>query len=249
MRIFVGTLACGEAELDDCRQAVARQTGVQVRQLVIENRPELEAHNALWDAWNAERHQHDLFVKVDADTVLMRDTALAEIGGLFEDPDVTGAQILLQDYFTDNLIAGLNSFSGAVKFHRSNDRLFTDRVDYGHVKVMKGPPVAHLAPIGWHCLRPHARQAFHFGLHRALKKQNDVIGRVAEVWLRERDDARGWALAGAASAGFRFNARFDYSDKNFERKFDSLNDPARRADLIEHFARRVALRSRGKVSP
>jgi len=68
-RVFVGTLACGEAERVECSAAVAAQTGVSVTHAVIEDLPELEAHNALWDAWESAQAGHDLFVKIDADTV------------------------------------------------------------------------------------------------------------------------------------------------------------------------------------
>ena len=238
-RIFVGTLACGEAERAECLAAVTAQTGVSVTQTVIENLPELEAHNALWDAWEAVKADHDLFVKIDADTVLARPTALGEIAALFIDEAVTGAQILLHDFFTDELIAGLNAFSRAVTFLRATDRLWTDRVDGGHRVVLKGEPVRHLAPIGWHCRTPHPRQAFHFGLHRAIKKQEAVIARCAEVWLVERDEARGWALAGAMSAG-SLRHRVDYGDVRFEAAFRALADAADRRDRVERFARRMA---------
>jgi hypothetical protein len=98
--------------------------------------------------------------------------------------------------------------------------------------------VRHLAPIGWHCRSPHPRQAFHYGLHRALKKQNDVISRVAAVWLDQRDEARGWALAGAMSAGWRLRKAFDYGEARFEAAFARLADPQARGSRIESFARR-----------
>ena len=138
-RVFVGTLACGEAERVECSAAVAAQTGVSVTHAVIEDLPELEAHNALWDAWEAAKAGHDLFVKIDADTVLARPTALEEIAALFTDEAVTGAQILLHDFFTDQLIAGLNAFSRAVTFRRATDRLWTDRVQRHPSRAVTGP--------------------------------------------------------------------------------------------------------------
>lgn len=237
-RIFVGTLACGEAEFAECCAAIRGQAEVSVTHHVIEHLSELEAHNALWRAWDDAKNEHDLFVKIDADTVLARETALSEIAALFADPDVTGAQILLHDYFTDRLIAGLNAFSHAVVFRDGKDRLFADRVDTGHRKHLKGDVVRHLAPIAWHCRAPHPRQAFHFGLHRALKKQDDTIARCAEMWLAKRDDARGWALAGAMSVGWRLRRHFDYGDKRFEKAFAMLADRDTRNRRVEEFARR-----------
>jgi primosomal protein N'' len=246
-RIFVGTLACGEAEREECLAAVAAQTGVSVTHTVIENRPELEAHNALWDAWEAVKAHHDLFVKVDADTVLARPTALAEIAALFTDEVVTGAQILIHDFFTDELIAGLNAFSRAVTFRRATDRLWTDRVDGGHRRVLKGEPVRHLAPIAWHCRSPHPHQAFHFGLHRALKKQEAVIARCAVVWLAERDEARAWALAGAISAG-QLRHHVDYGDPQFRAAVRAFSEETDWRDRVERFARQMAAGGHGAAS-
>jgi len=240
-RIFVGTMASGEAELDACRAAVAAQRGVAVQHHEIRDLPELEAHNALWDAWDAAKAGFDLFVKIDADTVLIDDGALARVYALFAaDSSVTGAQILLHDYFTDSLIAGLNFFRPQVTFIRTANRLRPDVADAGHDRVLKGEVVAHLAPIGWHCLNPSPLQSFHFGLHRALKSQDETLCRVAGVWLRERDEARGWALAGAMTASFWMRRHFDYADARFQSAFEALRgDEAKREARVETYAKRM----------
>ncbi len=236
-RIFVGTLECGEAEFEECRAAIQGQLGVIVTHMVISNQPELEAHNQLWSAWATHKHDHDLMVKVDADTVLSRPTALKEISDLFDDPAVTGAQILLHDYFTDQLIAGLNAFSPVVEFKHSKSRLYADHADSNHGVVLKGDVVSHLAPIGWHCVAPHPRQAFHYGLHRELKKQRDVIRRCARAWLKNRDDARSWALIGAMAAGWRLRRHFDYGDKRFETAFQKFEAKGERESIVEDYAK------------
>lgn len=233
-RIFVGTLACGEAEFDDCCAAIAGQQDVQVTHKIIQDRPEYEAHNELWGAWNAVKVNHDVFVKVDADTVLNRDTALLEIAALFQNRDVTGAQILLHDYFTDRLISGLNAFSPAVVFKPARTRLFADHADTGHKVVLKGDAVAHLAPIGWHGRNPHAKQAFHYGFHRKLKGQMDTLRRVAQMWQDRQDDAREWALAGALSA--RWWHRADYRADGFSRAFLRMGDHRLRRETVVRYA-------------
>ena len=105
--------------------------------------------------------------------------------------------------------------------------------------MLKGESVRHLAPIGWHCRTPHPRQAFHFGLHRALKKQRAMIARCAEVWLVERDEARAWALAGAMSA-VSWRHHSDYGDEHFQAVFRALADDAERGDRVERFAWQIA---------
>ncbi len=234
-RIFVGTLSSGEAEFDECVAAVAAQSGITVTHHIIKNQPEFEAHNMLWAAWESQKHDHDLFVKIDADTVLNRDTALSDIYQLYLDPTVTGAQILLHDYFTDDLISGLNSFSPTVQFRPAQKRLFADHADFGHMKVLKGDAVKHLAPIGWHGKNPSPSQAFHFGFHRKMKGQTDVLKRTAVAWLKHGDDARGWAMAGAASAKWWMVGRSDYASATFQKCFAKIQNDVARKNTIEKF--------------
>lgn len=237
-RIFVGTLACGEAEFEACCEAVAAQQGVQVTHHVIENQPEYEAHNALWEAWNRNKASHDLFVKIDADTVLNRDTALKEIADLFRQKDVTGAQILLLDYYTDDLISGLNAFSPQVQFQKAKSQLFADHADTGHKIVLKGEAVRHMAPIAWHGKDPSSHQSFHFGFRRRLKKQKDILRKTAVAWLKHRDVPRGWALAGAASAKWWMVGYGKYKNKFFENCYINLQDDLKRQCVIEEFIRK-----------
>jgi len=234
-RIFVGTLSSGEAEFDECCAAIASQTDVNVTHHIIQNQPEFEAHNMLWAAWAEHKPTHDLFVKIDADTVLNRNTALLEISELFKDEMVTGAQIPLHDYFTDALIYGLNCFSPVVQFRQSKRRLFADHADFGHKKTLKGDAVGHLAPIGWHGKNPSPTQSFHFGFHRALKGQKDVIKKLAVAWQRYQDAPREWALAGAASAKWWMRGRTHYQSKTFKKYFVKMEADDMRLMTVQKY--------------
>ncbi len=237
-RIFIGTLASGETEFDECCQAVQSQKDVVIKHHIIKNMPEFEAHNALWAAWNEQKQNHDLFAKIDADTVLNRDTALVEISKLFQDPDVTGAQIPLHDYFTDDLINGLNCFSTCVQFAPAKKKIFADHADSNHKKVLKSDDVAHLAPIGWHGKNPSAKQAFHFGFHRALKGQKDIISKTLNAWKKYQDTPREWALAGAASAKWWMFGRADYTGFFFNKYFEKMKNDSVRKNTVNSFVNR-----------
>ena len=235
-RIFVGTLACGEAEFEDCCEAIAQQKNVLVHHHIISDLPEFDAHKKLWKDWSSQKQKFDLFVKVDADTVLSRNTALNEIHNLFSDPSVTGAQILLHDFFTNQLIPGLNAFSLSVSFRTSRNRLFADHSDYNHNVVLKGDAVKYLAPIGFHSPRPHPKQAFHFGLHRTLKKQYDILKRCSEVWLEQRDECRSWALTGALATNWWMKWGFDYESHLFQKMFLKFYNDSKRLEKVEKYA-------------
>lgn len=230
--ILVGTLASGEAELEECKAAIARQTGVTVEHVVVSGLQELEAHNRLFQLWNERRGTTDLFVKVDGDTILKDDSTLSRIYDLFEDDEVTAAQIPLHDYFTDDLIVGLNCFSPAVSFGLSDDPLYCDRMqEIGHKRILRGEETASVTPIGWHCKNPHPRQAFHFGYRRFLKGQTDIVRKVMKAWQRSKGDGRVWALTGARAAFLHPMTETTYNAPEFEALFSKQQQRLERQDF------------------
>ena len=228
-KVFVGTMYSNEGDYQLCCDKIASQKGVVVKHFVVAGLKEKEAHNALWAGWRAARHDHDLFVKVDADTVLISDETLATIWDLFtRDPRITGMQAPLHDYMTDGHINGLNAFSPKVTFNDTQDELYCDRrVDTNHDIVLSElslPPT--LVPAGYHCHHASDRQAFHYGLHRMLKNQHHVLDRVKAAWHRSKDRLRAFAIVGAAAApAFAVNKKFNYDDPEFEQAFvDACRD-------------------------
>lgn len=222
-KVFVGTMYCGEGDFDLSTVSIATQVGVDVERLVISNLPEKEAHNALWAAWRERQSSFDCFLKVDADTVLAHPNVIASYIELLKNPDITGIQAPLADYFTDDLINGLNCFSPKVTFRDTADDLFCDRhVDVDHNVVIASHEVPNvLRPAGLHCHYTKDIQAFHFGVHRALKGQASVIEKVRRAWTKHKDRQRGLAILGARSAAqFSKTRRFNYNDKELIDAFD-----------------------------
>lgn len=224
-QVFVGTMYCGEGDYDECIRAILNQKGVNVMHAVIANQPEKEAHNRLWHAWRDVQHTgFNMFVKVDADTVLAHDEVLLELWRtMSSNPRITGIQAPLLDFFTESYINGLNCFSPRVTFQDTADTLFCDRqVDVGHDLVVKSGDVnERLRPAGFHCFSSTDKQAFHYGLHRALKGQIQIIDQVTRAWQRNGDHTRSWALAGAACAGTFTDDGFNYNDERFNLAFEA----------------------------
>lgn len=224
-RILVGTLACGEAELEACKQAVGEQVNVHVEHLLIENLPELEAHSRLLTEWNKRRPQFDLFVKIDGDTVLETPEALSTIWALFQkDPDLTAVQTGLLDYFGNKMIAGLNCFRPDVSFSIPEDPLFCDRIDeIGHRSTLKPTDTLDIYPIARHCVNPHAKQAFHFGYRRWMKGQAGIVKDCLDAWLELGGDGRLWALLGARAAFYTPIPDASYDNQDFLDIFEHVD--------------------------
>lgn len=197
-KILVGTLSCGEAEASLCCEQVAIQTSVNVQHVLFENLTELEAHRQLFTLWNRERSNYDLFVKIDADTILNSHDALIRAWSFFEkNDDVTAIQVGLFDFFTQKMIAGLNMFRPSVHFDLPQDRLFCDRVEEkGHRQLLTIEDTKSLYPIADHCRFPSERQAFHFGYRRWAKGQITIIEDLLQAWQADPNVGRLWALSG-----------------------------------------------------
>lgn len=228
-RAFIGTMHCGEHDFERCKQALVSQSGIEIEHCVIENLPEKDAHNQLWESWRTVQNTtFDMFVKVDADTVLAHDRVLIELWNLLQsNKRITGIQAPLHDFYTDSFINGLNCFTNNVIFSNSSDSLYCDRnVDGNHDIVIKAEHVpAILKPAGLHCHHASQIQSFHFGLHRTLKNQHTTLARVRAAWeikhTKELDDNRTFALLGAAMAGnFTRTGGFNYNDPELIQAFD-----------------------------
>lgn len=242
-RVFVGTMHTCEGDLEACVDIIQKQRGVVVTHFLVSGLGEKDAHNALWKAWRDAKSGHDLFVKVDADTVLRSEDTLSDICHMFRAvPRLTGLQAPLHDYMTDDFINGLNAFSPKVTFNDTQDELYCDRkVDVDHDVVLRDKELPmSLRPAGFHCHYANSRQSFHYGIHRALKGQKIVLEKVFNAWFqnkigKEQNVNRAYALIGAQfSTRFAQNRKFNYTDPEFlaafeeaQSRYDELTrDPA-----------------------
>ena len=221
-KILVGTMACGEKEFPACQQAIAAQKYVIVKHYVIENKPEIVAHQELFQYWNENRSDFDLFVKIDADTVLEKDDSLFKLWKIFStDSEISAVQTGLLDYFSNQMISGLNSFSPEVSFSIPTDPLFCDRIEeVGHKKILKPKDTLDIFPIARHCLYPSPKQAFHFGYRRWSKGQLNIVRNCLDAWKNAPETGRLWALLGVRAS---FHSRIEdasYNNPEFVKMFD-----------------------------
>ena len=165
---------------------------------------------------------------------------MSRLSELFEQKNVTGAQIKIFDYFSSSLISGINAFNPEVKFKKKVNKLFPDKVDYNHKIVLKGESVSYLEPIAFHCLTPNSRQSFYYGFHRMIKKQRQILKLVASNWLMNKDTSREWALRGALCAKNTYLTKFFYSSLKVEEMYlenlfaDTKNLEVFASKLLDH---------------
>lgn len=225
MRILVGIMYCIENELDACIAAIQRQTYQKYDYFVVDNLPNKEAHDKLYQTFMNASDEYQLFVKIDADMVLCRNTYFAEVVQEFSaDPELTLLQVAVYDFFTDQLIFGQHNYRSTVRWNTNEQELFTDKQSISE-KIVNDSNT--LAPAAVHCPDPSHFQAFHFGVHKAVKVMQigivhkslkgrsvhwDNILRMRAHFDKNRDKRLGYAVLGAAIA---FKHKFTYQQVDY----------------------------------
>lgn len=166
--LLIGTLYTGENELDDCIQSIKTQTYENFDHSIIRNLSNKEAHLTLFKIFLEKSEDYDLLIKVDADMVIS-DPQLFEniVRKMHENPGIDILTIAVHDFFSDQLIYGLNTYRNTVRWNLDKENLFVDIPDTPQYKYLFDD--RELAPAAVHCPNPSPYQAFHYGVHRGLK--------------------------------------------------------------------------------
>lgn len=238
-KILVLTLYSGENEFDLCKASVSEQKDVSVEHVTFENLPNAEAHRRLYSEIMARASDFDLFVKLDADMVISRPTALSEISTYFASrPTLDHLVVEVNDHFSGKRIAGVHTFSPRVRWNlEKGDALFVDPRPRCRGTRANFPP--EIPVFVDHAPKPSRYQAFHFGFHRALKAlqrerqgqrplqaiyQIDVLRDVDRHYRRSGRDVLAYAVIGARMvwSGELSGHSGDKKDPDVERAFDRL---------------------------
>lgn len=250
MRFFVGTLHTIENEFDECVQSIGLQTYKNFNHFVFRNLPNKEAHIALFKSFLEGKNEYDVLIKVDADMVLASPSLFENILRKLEaNNQVDVLSIAVHDFFSDQLIWGLNAYRNTVRWELENENLFVDRPKVSSEQYLMDDK--ELAPAAYHCKNPSSYQAFHYGVHRGLKViQPDRSNKIEQssrthwnslerTWInfqRSRDIRLGLACLGAELA---FKGRFqighvDYANPHLKQVLDrylSFNEKRLRFEI------------------
>ena len=239
MRILIGILYCIENELSACIQSIKNQTHQDFDYFIIENLPKKAAHDQLYTKFSASRQAYDIFIKIDADMVLCRSTYFEEVIDAFsKDHELVLLQVAVYDFFSDQLIFGLHNYRNTMRWALRDEVLFTDRQNTSGKSVNDS---TQLAPAAFHCPDPSPFQAFHFGVHKAVKVMQigrahknvkarnihwDNIQRTKEHFRSNKNKQLGYAILGSEIA---FKHQFthqqvDYHDTLLQQHFNSVKD-------------------------
>lgn len=169
MKILIGIIYCIENELAECIRSIEKQKYTDYEYFVIEKLHKKQAMDRLYQTFMDSSDNYYLFIKIDADMVLARPTFFEEVVKYMSvNSDIDDLQIGVHDFFTDRLIYGLHVFSNRMRWEVTNEMVFTDWPE-GDIPFKRVNDKSILAPAAYHCPNPSKFQAFHFGLHKAVK--------------------------------------------------------------------------------
>ena len=166
-QVMIGTLCSGENEFDSCKSAVNRQSYRQIEHHIIQGLPNKEAHDRLYKDFL--KSECDFLVKIDADMVIVDESFIERVVNiLVARPEIGILQMAILDYYSGGEIQGVNAYSKRMQWdHNKQNALFTDstQTPSNQRLVVWGTFMRSVI----HSPNPHLFQAFHFGVHRALK--------------------------------------------------------------------------------
>lgn len=166
MRLYIGTLHSNENEFEECVASIKQQTHPDFEHFVFSGLGNVEAHAALYGDFLARKNDFDLLIKVDADMVLTDKDLFLKIEEKFRDESLEMYSIAVHDWYSDRLIAGMNTYRKTIQWQGDKGAVFVDKVG------LSGKWVSDweiLAPAALHCPNPSPFQAFHYGVHKAMK--------------------------------------------------------------------------------
>lgn len=168
IKLLVGTLYSSENEYDECIKSIANQSYTDFDHIIIKDLPNKEAHTTLFSSFLQSKDDYDFLIKVDADMVISDSQLFAKIvAKMAELPEIQILSIAVHDFFSDQLIYGLNTYRNTVRWDFAKENLFVDIPEVGRDGYLFDD--RELAPAAVHCADPSPYQAFHYGVHRGLK--------------------------------------------------------------------------------
>ncbi len=239
-RVLVITLYSGEHEYAECKKSVFEQNGVFILDhYLIENKKNAEAHNELYRTIMDKSKEYDYFIKLDADMIFTKFTAIKELIQMAVDSKADVFSIPVHDYMTNKMVWGLNVYRSGVKWKLGTESLFTDQQHLdGEYRIAK-KNLLLVESLVSHASMPSDFQAFAFGVHRAAKViqaesavpllghafgQYETLKNVYFNYMLNENKSLGLALVGAYLMVTRQLSRADMLDKSsFQEDFKKIN--------------------------
>jgi hypothetical protein len=163
-RVLIGVLKTDEREFDSCLASIDRQSFRGTETFVIENLPNKQAHDVLYERFMSRAAEFDVFLKFDADMVFARDDVLAAMVDEFR-PGIAHLMTYVKDGPSGLMIPGVQMFRSDSRWMGSQEQV---NVDYVPEIQGKGLTLIDKDYVH-HMPDPSNFQLFRYGIHKAIK--------------------------------------------------------------------------------
>jgi hypothetical protein len=201
-KIFIGTAYSGENEFELCIKKIHSQKDINITcHHVVQNKPILEAFQDMYDTWTKFKYDNDMFIQIDADIILYKDTTILDIYNTIKGTQYNVISYPVFDHFTNTNIWALNSYRPSVKFVTLKDKYRPD-MEYKNKKRFPGITLKTKA-VAEHAPNPSIKHAFHFGWHRELRSEVSPVQKnriLNNLYNAPPTPSRLHAIAGAEAA-------------------------------------------------
>lgn len=218
MKFYIGTLYSGENEKDRCVESVKAQINYDFKHFIFKGYKRKEGHDALLRSYIESTY--DVLIHLDSDMVFRNKYCLSVIARMLEDRKIEHLEFPVQDFYTNDLIWGLNVYRG-VKGNLAGENVFTDFVPAMYKKT-------DFTVLADHSPDPSKFQGFCYGVGKAVKYAasnnrgwtqkseyyRDIIGKTYHQFMETKDIRIGFAVLGVRAALMRMFSpeQLNYSD-------------------------------------
>lgn len=180
-KVLAGILYSGEPTLPRVIAALEAQRDIDLRIILIGRFNQWEAHRRLYHTFNETGTDVDLFVKVDADMVILHERLLATASAFVSDHDeLDRISFGVQDWLSGRPILGMHVWRSSVRWLEEPPPLHTDdaRTSVRSHLSLPEPPCT----LVLHAPEPSDLQATRYAARRALKAAHPE----SNVWTWRR---------------------------------------------------------------
>jgi len=233
IKVLFLVMYSGEGDYEQCIEAAKNQVGIEYDFFEVKNLSLKDAHIAIYSYWNEHKDDYDMFVKLDADMVLINQTKVIDVWNEIKNTKLALLCVWVDDFLRKRLVPGMIFGTRHCTFNIDNVINGEKAVfDTGMYVVESGYTFTDqsiadkLAPSALHGYYSLPIQLFAQGVKRRLRRggQWDIYQIVQNEFLVNPDKLRFMFLIGWALAENILSNDYNYNDSKFIEYYNKVND-------------------------
>ncbi len=239
IKVLFLVMYSGEGDYEKCIESAKNQIGIESDFYEVKNLSLKDAHCAIYSYWNEHKDKYDMFVKLDADMVLVNQTKVIDVWNEIKDTKLGILCVWVDDFLRKRLVPGMIFGTKHCTFNIDNVINGEKAVfDTGMYVIEPGYTFTDqriadkLAPSALHGYYSLPVQLFAQGVKRRLRRggQWDILQIVQNEFSKNPDNLRFLFLIGWALAENILSDDYNYNDQKFIEYFTKVNELVNTSD-------------------